>query len=338
MSSLHLTLCLACRRALISIAVVGFAACGGSTPVPDAAPTHIPTSAVGTFAITSTIDLHVPAAAEPALATLLAATDGPDDPARYVVDRLIAALPEGSVKKLATAAAPFVAAYVNERLVDLAPRFTDGLNGLAIGLSRVATHLGTVETLRIDDGGTGIRTITGVRFEVGGGVTVVPLGSAGLPELAAGVRVTLDAEGHLGISEHEHALPYGALLRLGLDRAVARSVEPTAGDLAGALGGLLDCDRLGHVVAERVGFGSPVVYGAACRAAMTAVASEVDARLAAIDQTPLGIEVAGSAVGFDGDGDGAMDEINAGRWTGAVYSGDDREPIDAASFLGETAR
>jgi len=327
------------RHALISIAIAGLVACGGSRPgpAPDA-PSTIPTSPVGLFSVTSTLDFHVPAAAAPALQALLAATDGPDDPARFVVDRLVALLPEGGVKTLADAAAPYVAAYVNARLTDLAPQLVPGLDGLATGLARIATHLGTVETLRIDDGGTGVRTISGVRFEVGNAVTVVPLAAAGLTDLVAGVRVTLDATGHVGISEHEHALPYGAILRLGLDRAVAPGVAPTAGDLAGALGALLDCDQLGAVIAGRVGLGSATLYGTACRAAMTALAAEVDAQLAAIDRTPLGIEVAGTAIGYDGNGDGVMDELDSGRWTGSVYAGPDREPIDAASFVSETSR
>lgn len=327
-------------HALLLLAITGLAACGGMPPGPagDAAPSTIPTSPVGVFAVTSTLDFHVPGAAAPALQALLAATDGPDDPARFVVDHLVALLPDGSVKTVADAAAPYLAAYLNARLSDVAPRLVTGLDGLATGLARIATHLGTVERLRIDDGGTAVRTITGVRFEVGNRVTVVPLADAGLTDLVAGVRVTLDTSGRLAISEHEHALPYGAILRLGLDRAVAPSVAPTAGDLAGALGALLDCDQLGIVMANRVGFGSATVYGAACRAAMTALAAEVDARLAAIDRTPLGIEVAGTAMGYDGNGDGVMDEFEGGRWTGSVYSGSDREPIDAASFLSETSR
>jgi len=329
--SLHPVRC----HALVSLAILGLAACGGAPPAP---PSSIPTSPVGVFAVTSTFDLHVPGAAAPALTSLLAATGRPDAPAGYLVDRLIASLPDGKVKTLATAAEPDVAAYVDARLADLAPRWVDGLDELAAGLSRIATHLGTVETLRVDDGGTGVRTITGVRFEVGNAVTVVPLADAGLPDLVAGVRVTLDAAGNIGISEHEHALPFGAILRLGLDRAVAPSVEPTAGDLAGALGGLVDCERLGAAIAGRVGLGSATLYGTACRAALTAIASEALARLAAIDGTPRGIEVAGTATGFAGNGDGTMDELRAGRWTGAVYAGQDREPIDAGSFLSATDR
>lgn len=318
----------------------GSVGCGGSKPppLPDAAVSTVPASPAGVFALSSTFELHVPSAAAPALETLLAATDSPDDPSRYLIDRMIATLPEGSVKKIATAAAPYVAAYLNARLVDLAPRFVPGIDGLATGLARIATHLGTVETLRVNADGTGSRVITAIRFDVNGTTKVVPLAAGGIADLAAGLRVTMDVTGRVGISEHEHALPYGAILRLGLDRAVAPSVEPTAGDLGGALGALLDCERLGSVIADRVGLGSPALYAGACRGTMTAIASEVDARLAAIDDTPLGIEVAGTAAGFDEDGDGVMDEMRAGIWTGAVYAGPDREPIDAASFTGAASR
>jgi hypothetical protein len=46
-------------------------------------------------------------------------------------------------------AAPYVAAYLNARLVEIAPRFVAGLDGIAAGVARIATHLGTLETLQI---------------------------------------------------------------------------------------------------------------------------------------------------------------------------------------------
>lgn len=329
------------RHTLISLAIAGLAACAGPAPepAPDAPPAPtVPITPAGVFALTSTFDLRLPAAAEPAIAMLTAATDGPDDPTRYVVDRMIEQLPDGTVKTIAAAVAPYVAAYVNARLVEIAPRFVAGLDGIATGVSRIATHLGTLEALQIADDGTGVRTITGARFEVGGAATTVRFGDAGLADLSAGVRATLDATGRLAISEHVHELPYGAIVRLGLDRAVVPSVAPAARDLADALRMLLDCDRLGAAVADYVGLGTAALYGEACRTAMTAIASEIDRRLAAIDDAALGIEVAGIASGHDGDGDGEIDELRAGRWTGALYTGPDRERIDAASFSGAAAR
>jgi len=60
--------------------------------------------------------------------------------------------------------------------------------------------------------------------------------------------------------------------------------------------------------------------------------------LAAIDKTPLGIEVAGTAAGFDEDGDGTMDEMRAGIWTGAVYAGSEREPDRRCELHGPPRR
>ena len=318
--------------ALFALVLAG---CSSPPPAPDAAPpSTVPGSPAGVFAVTSKLDVHVPAPAGPVLAALTAATDGPDDPARYLVDRLIATLPDGPVKALADRVAPYVAAYLNARLVDIAPRFVTGVDAMGAGLARIATHLGTVETLRIDAAGTALRTITGIRFELGAAPIAVSFADAGLPDITVGLHVALDSTGHLGLSQHAHRLPYGALLQLSLDRAVVVGVEPTARDLASALGALVDCERLGGLVADRVGLGSVTLYTAACRAGMTAIASEIAAQIAAIDDTELGLDVSGAATGVDVDGDGTMDELRAGSWSGALYSDAARDPIAAASFAG----
>jgi hypothetical protein len=88
------------------------------------------------------------------------------------------------------------------------------------------------------------------------------------------------------------------------------------------------------LVADRIGLGSSALYGTACRTAMTAVAGELYARLAAIDDTPLALELTGTAEGVDLDGDGTMDELRAGTWSGSLHAGSTREPIAAAKFAG----
>jgi hypothetical protein len=338
-SSFHLG---SCSLVLVTLArlagIAGLASCGpSSAPPPDALGEAVPTSPAGRFALTSTFDVPVPPIAAPVIEALTAATDGPDDPSRYLVDRMIATLPDGTVKTIAAEAAPYVAAYLNARLAAVAPRFAPGIDAIAGGLDRVATHLGTTETLEIDASGAAIRTITGVRFELGSAVTSVRLADAGLGDLAVATHVALDATGRLAIGDHAHALPYGALLRIGLERAVIPGVEPTAHDLAGALAALLDCDQLGAVVAGRVGLGTAALYGTACRTAMTVIASQIDARLAAIAETPIVLEVTGAATGVDHDGDGTMDELRTGRWSGSLHAAGDGDPISAASFSGVTA-
>ena len=324
-----------CSSLWIGLALL--ASCGAPPGMPDASPSRIPISPAGMFAIISRLDVRVPAAAAPILATLTAATDGPDDPARYLIDRMIATLPDGSVKAIAIRAAPYVAAYLNDRIVAIAPRFVAGVDAIATGLSRIATRLDLVETLRIDGSGRAVRMIMGARFDVGAALTTVEFAEDGVANIAVDVRVTLDGAGHVAIADHAHRLPYGALLRLGLDRAVVPGVEPAARDLAGALAALVDCDRLGAVVADRVGLGSATLYAAACRTGMTAIASEIEAQLTAIDDSALGLALAGAAEGIDLDGDGTMDQLRAGSWTGSLTSASSRDPIAAGSFAGSKA-
>jgi hypothetical protein len=115
-------------------------------------------------------------------------------------------------------------------------------------------------------------------------------------------------------------------------------VASTARDLASALGVLVDCDRLAALLADRIGVGSPSLYRTACRAAMTAIASEIDDRIAAIDATSFRIEVSGAAQGVDVDGDGSLDELRAGTWTGSFSVGSAHQPLDLARFAGMRVR
>jgi hypothetical protein len=112
---------------------------------------------------------------------------------------------------------------------------------------------------------------------------------------------------------------------------VVPSVEPTAQDLPAALAALVDCDAIGAVVADRVGIGTPTLYRTACRTAMTAMASELDARIAAIGE--LSLTVAGAADAIDLDNDGTIDELHDGGWTatGSVTA------FRAGSFTGHEA-
>lgn len=322
---------------IVSVASFGLAlvaSCGPSSSAPDAPTSTVPTSPAGRFAIISTFDIAIPPAAGPVIDGLTAATDGPDDPTRYLLDRMIATLSDGAVKTIATAAAPYVAAYLNSRLADVAPGFVTGIDTIAGGLSRIAGRFSTIETLVIDSDGAAIRTITGARFDGAAAPVTVSFADAGLADITVGTHVALDPTGRVVIGDHAYGVPYGAMLRLGLDRAVIPGVEPAALDLATALGLLVDCERLGALVADRIGLGAPALYSTACRAAMTAAASELYARIAAIDSTPLALEVTGAAEGVDLDGDGTMDALRTGTWTGSLQTGSTREPIAAASFTG----
>jgi hypothetical protein len=313
-----------------SIFIILFAAC--SEPphsTPDAG--VFPRSPDGTFAVTTRFDLAspIPGPAAAIVGDLIAMTDGPDDPSRYIIDRIVASLPDGTAKTAAHALAPFVAAYVNTKLTAVAPHFVAGIRAISDGLDRVARHFTTVETVRISrDGAT--RVIGGITFEVG--MKSVTVGWSSDP--GTSLQVTLDKAGHLAFDEHVLALGYGRMLRVGLETAVIPSVDPAATDLSRALRDLVDCAQLGKLVSEKVGLGSPTLYEAACATGMTAAASDFYARLATIDRSPLELHMTGVAHAIDLDGNGTMDAFDNGGWKGTVGYGSAQTSLGPTLFTG----
>jgi len=315
----------------VAFLILMFSACAGADPEAaiDASRLPVPIDPAGRFAVRSSITLAAPpVAAMDVLAELEAATDGPDDPSRYLIELVVARLPDGHVKTLATQLAPFVAAYLTERFASAAPRFVPGVRALVDGLARIAGRITTLERLEIEAGGRASRTIEGLRFDA----VDVHFADVGLADVTVATSVTVAGEG-LVIAQHAAGVAYGPLVRLGLDRAVVGSVVPEARDLAEALRGLVDCERLGALISEAIGLGAPALYAGACAVGLTSTAARVYAHLPAEGAPPLALEVAGTARAVDREGDGTLDAIEDGRWIGTF----DRAPLGAARFEG-TAR
>jgi hypothetical protein len=320
-------------RCVLIVAASGCASAGSSVDAPP--PNAIPRNPAGVFAVTSALDIRLPAATKAVVDSLTVATTGPDEPTRYLLDHMLAQLPDGTIKTIALDAAPLVAAYLDGEVASIAPRFQSGITAIAQGLTTIATRLGTVETLRVDDTGAATRTVTAARFQVSATPTVVSFGDFGLADLVVSTHVGLDGAGHVTIPSHEIAFPYGALLRLGLDHAVIPSVDSTATNLTAILTGLVDCEMLGQLVSDRLGVGSDGLYTAACVAGMNAIATDIYARLAAIDANgPAQLALAGAAEGIDLDGDGLMDQVRAGVWTGALVTAGSTDAINEGTFTG----
>jgi hypothetical protein len=305
-------------------------------PGPDAPPSTVPRYLAGAYEVESELDLPLPPAATVALMPITAAIDDADDPSRYVLDRMVDELPDGTVKTIARDAVPLLASYLNARLTDVAPRLVSGLHALVLGLDRIERHVGTIESWQIDAQGEMTRVFHAARFEVGSTPVEVEFAAQGQDDRVAMTHVTVEPTGRLAIAPHRMPLGYGALIRVGLDRAVIPGVDPGANDLPTVFADLIDCQRLGQMIADELGIGTVGVYRAACATAMIAIADEVYTRLAAIDgAAPLVLELAGTAQGSDADHDGSLDDVHAGTWTGTL---DAVGPIGAASFVGARVR
>ncbi|HEY1816332.1 MAG TPA: hypothetical protein VGG74_28485 [Kofleriaceae bacterium] len=313
---------------------IALAACGPSAAVVADAPPDasiIPTSPAGSFAVTGVLDLQVlPAPADALIAELTDATDGPDDPARFLCDRLVTELPSSWQAIAAAVADDVVAPVLQAELNSVAPDFAPGIHAIAAGLGDLAHHARTVETLAIQPGGYASRTITGVTYDD----LQIDFATEGMADAIASTSVTLDASGALSIAEHSVELPYGRLLRLGLDREIVPNVDFSASDLSTALADLVDCTQLGQLFAAKVGIGSVTLYATACTAGMAALAADVYDRLDTIDTSPFQLAMTGSAIGVDLDGDGTMDRIDSGLWTGSTSYNGAAAPLADATFTG----
>jgi len=315
------------RLAFLALSLSTVAACATDTVDDGRVPpgTHPrPLDVAGTYTLRSTYSLSSPpAAAATMLAELSRATDGPDDPSRFLIDRVVARLPEGRTQVIAAAVAPYLAAYVQARIDQVAPELASGLRALGDGLDRVARRWATSEELAIGRDGRATRLVTGLDFD---GVAVA-FEAMGAGDIETSANIALDRD-RLTLGEHSADLPYGLVLRAGIDRVIVPRVVPGATTLDVALARLVDCARLGEVASEYVGLGSAELYAGACRVALTRLASEIYERL---DVGPARMTVSGVARVVDLDGDGPVDIITAGTWTGTVGNA----PLAQSTFEAE---
>lgn len=308
---------------LVALAVAPLCACTDERPVaPDGMPA-VPLEATGTFIVRSQFTLSAPPpGAAHVLAELTAATDGPDDPSRFLVDKLVGKLPEGRTQVVAAAVAPYIAAYLQQRIDSFAPELAGKLRMLADGLNQVARRFGTTQTLTVDELGNAQHVITGLEFGASGRDVDIAFASLGMADVAMQTSVSLDnsldgSSGGAGLAIANHAamVPYGAVLRLGLDRVVVPHIVSGTLDLADAFAKVVDCDRLGVHVSEYMGIGSADLYAEACTLALMRLGAEIYERL---ETQPVQLSIAGRARVFDAGGNGSIDSIADGVWTGTL--------------------
>ena len=97
--------------------------------------------------------------------------------------------------------------------------------------------------------------------------------------------------------------------------------EPDSARYAGHIAEFVtkvDCTALGANVAQCLGIGSADLYAGACNAGLTALASRIYARIAAIAPASLPLISSGGAGVVDRDGDRVVDVLTGGTWTGTL--------------------
>lgn len=301
--------------------------------IPDA-----PSTAEGRYNIQSEFDLatNMPGTAGTVVNYFIAATDDPDDPTKFLVDELIKALPDGSVKTFAQNNAGFVTGYLNDRLIEVAPTFVNKMIDIGNAFGDVTKHFGTLETLVVDASGHATKTITGMHFEIDQVPLDLPLTDYGLQNIKIeNLTVLLEKSGKLTIMEHKVPVSYGAFLKVALDKAVIPMIDPSAQNVGDILKKAVNCQKVGQYVYDALDFGSASTYQSACTAGLTAASNALYAKLAQMDSSALELNVTGIARAVDKNKDGKMDEIQTGSWTGGLkYANTPATLPDGAKFFG----
>lgn len=297
----------------------------------------VPATAEGSFAMQSQFDLatNIPGTAGKITNYVIAATDDPDDPTRFLIERIIEALPDGSIKNAVANATPYVAGFLNDKLFEVAPTFLLKMKTLASGFGQVAKNFGVVEVLEIDAAGRAVKTVKGLHFEVDGIEHEFAFADYGIPETRIdGLTVTLAKTGLLAISAHKFPMKYGQVMRLALDQALIPMIDPASANLGQLFKKAINCNAVGRYVYQAIGIGSASTFEAACNAGLVAGSAALYNLMDNVDATALEFGLAGEARGVDRNRDGKMDDIVTGTWSGDLSYAGTPAPLAEAQFHG----
>lgn len=297
----------------------------------------VPLTPEGKFAVQSEFDLatNAPGTAGQVANYFIAATDDPDDPTKFLVDELIKALPDGTIKNVISQSAPFVTGYLNDRLLEVAPTFVGKIIDVGDAFGQVTKQFGTVETLEVTAQGAATKTVTGLHFKIDNVDMNFAFKDYGIAETRVeGLTVALDTTGRITVSQHKVGMKYGQVLRLALDQAIIPLIDPSASNLSDILHSAVNCQAVGQYVYEAIDIGSPSTFESACNSGLTAAANALYTQLDRLDGSALEFDMSGTARGIDKNRDGKMDDITTGVWAGQLGYAGTPAPLGAAKFYG----
>lgn len=297
--------------------------------------------ATGTYRLNSTFDIaaNMPGNAGSFVNGLIAATDDPDDPMSWLLDQMLAQMPNGTLKSILQGAKPFVAGYLNDELTQLAPELVGTILEVGQHMADLTKHFGVNEKLVVGGADqTLVATVVadGVRFTIDGNQIDLAFADHDADDVIAdGVLITIENESRMLIGDHVLPLPYGKIVRMGLDAAIIPTIDPTAHNLVDLLDNVVHCNMVGQSIADALDFGTASFWASACTAGLSGAADLVYDQIAAGDST-LTFELIGSARASDSDGDHKLDKLQFGTWMGTLgYDAIDTTLAQPATFVGQ---
>ena len=204
----------------------------------------------------------------------------PTIPTHWILDQIIAQMPNGTLKNLATGAKPFVAGYLNDRLLDIAPDFVDhdhpGRQRLrrawrsTSASTRRSTSRRPAQRLHL-----GRSPPIGVHFNINDTQTDLAFADYPIANIVAnnvGVDARRDRQARRSPST-SCRVSYGKVLRVGLDAVIIPAIDPNATNLQELLADQVNCAAVGQAIndalASQFGYGGGAgTWTSACTAGL----------------------------------------------------------------------
>jgi hypothetical protein len=253
-------------------------------------------------------------------------TDGPYDPATWLIDQALAQINDPTISSIVNAFRPALDQELLTQIENAAPGLVDELRTIGQDITDVARRFGTGSDLVVEAHTNIDGTITVVEKHTLKSVIFIIdntrheftfAGDLGMPEpMAQNIPGSVVGETTLNIGEHGFDVSYGRLILIALDRVIIPQLDPNANSIGQLLNDQIDCQSIGQSISSFVGFGSQQFWAGACTGAITAVGNLLEAEILRIDQTAGHLDWQGHATMVDHDMNRVVEALNPGRWTG----------------------
>jgi hypothetical protein len=271
-------------------------------------------------------------------------TDGPYDPATYVLDKMLEG-ESSTIASIVNATRPALDGIINDAITDASPEIVNDLLELGSAFGQVSREFGIISQMKIagdsieDNKMNAVHTINAFAFNIDADSYIFTMQELGSDiEVIENISIGRDATtGKVEIDQHTVPVNYGGFLALALEEVIVPRIDPSANSLKDLLSNAIDCESIGQSVADFVGLFGPSLYEGACTLGIEAASSIILEELRGIDEkAQVNMLINGVTSMKDPSGDGKADKMTKGNWTGAMeYAGELGDMAEANPFTGE---
>ena len=285
-----------------------------------------PLSVVGSYNLSSKFDVAsgLPGTLGDIVNTVIDFSDGPNDPATFILDIAEEEL-SSPFDDLLSAARPGLDAVVNDMIKENAPDIVNDLLEMANDLGEVSRNFGTNSIIAIvsdpieGTGANGTHTMTGFHFTIDNQNYQFTNAELGVENVTVnGISVGMQ-NGLVNFSNHNMPIQYGGFLAMALEQVIIPAIDPNAANLEEFLLNRINCAAVGQAISDFIGIGSASLYEGVCIQGIAIGAELAISELIDIDDSAQVIlQIAGQARVNDTTGDRKVDTMTQGKWAGAI--------------------